>query len=94
MESSAAEPASKNDELKELRREIEARIRQNGERLRQQFAVGGISREEMEQQYLAGERKMLKYYRQAELKMSRERKDGSLGDATEQKDDESEKKDD
>ena len=94
MESSAAEPASKNDELKELRREIEARIRQNGERLRQQFAVGGISREEMEEQYLAGERKMLKYYRQAELKMSRERKDGSLGDATEQKDDESEKKDD
>ena len=93
-ESSATEPASKNDELKELRREIEARIRQNGERLRQQFAVGGISREEMEEQYLAGERKMLKYYRQAELKMSRERKDGSLGDATEQKDDESEKKDD
>lgn len=93
-ESSAAYPAGKNDELQELRRGIETRIRQNGERLRQQFAAGEISQEEMEEQYRAGERKMLEYYRKAELKRQSERKEQRRGAAIEPEDNGVDEKDD
>lgn len=88
-DSTDAPSERKNDELRELHRGIEARIRQNGERLRQQFAAGKISRERMEEQYLEAERRMWNYYRQAELKMERERRGAGRDNESEAKDDES-----
>lgn len=77
-----------NQELRELRRAVEARIRQNGERLRQQFAAGVISGEEMEEQYLAAEHKMWNHYRQAELKMQPEQEEAVLSNESDHEDNE------
>ena len=67
-------------ELAKLKAGIEERLRSLGEDLRRKTAAGEITKEEMEAEYKAAERKMWGHYRKAEVKAHQGHRDGSRGE--------------